>query len=760
MNSTRQKSMIAFFVVVVLALLIVPTHGYAEASAMTPDASNHDLVLTREDTHEPEFQELRAIFRTVTDESEPVNGVEFRFVHNQGNEAKHPTHYGTSDEYGWVVSSEAKSQGNYLPELVSVPAGYRFVERNFDLVKYRSGPATNYYLNNRLLTEPPVYVFEEVDQFELTLDPAGGTFAEGVETSWTINEGEVVVVPSIEELGLTREGYVFVGWREEGNETVYGADGEVFNYNVNADTILTAVWEQEPEDVVTARIRVVDDYTNEGIPGYKFRYEERTSAGMPDTYGEVFTDEDGWAEFSFIRSTLTKVLIHQVGGTAWNYGRGTIGTLYGVLEDGELVRETQRTPIDGMVFRRYQATTHTLFEKIDENGDPLSGAKFRIWNEDETINLENRTSSSAGKVTAFLPGGYYYDKETSIPIGKYSIQETEAPAGYEPDPTVYELHISAEETENGTVDIITTTMPLNEQGQFVNQPEQVEVTLTLDPADGTFPEGVETSWTVNEGKVVVVPSIEELGLTREGYDFIGWSEEGNDRLYGRDGATFEYTVNADTTLIAVWEEIPVPLVFEFQAVDQFGNPAVGISFSITGDTRVNPGAPVIDTAISDENGWVRFEFFDEENLPGERLIRVTGLGQEGGPLYRLAPAPEGGSQKYVQITSNGDYWVTENRVVLEDLKWQFNLEDPEPPIGEPVRIGYDANGGRFRRGAQTEIDTVTGVITLATRSELGAANPGHIFLGWRVRGTDEILPEGSEYTLTGPVVFEAVWQKI
>ena len=72
----------------------------------------------------------------------------------------------------------------------------------------------------------------------------------------------------------------------------------------------------------------------------------------------------------------------------------------------------------------------------------------------------------------------------------------------------------------------------------------------------------------------------------------------------------------------------------------------------------------------------------------------------------------------------------------------------------------NVGGGRFRRGAQTEIDTETGVITLATRSELGLARPGYSFVGWRVRGTEEILEPGSAYTLTGPVVFEAVWTQI
>ena len=49
---------------------------------------------------------------------------------------------------------------------------------------------------------------------------------------------------------------------------------------------------------------------------------------------------------------------------------------------------------------------------------------------------------------------------------------------------------------------------------------------------------------------------------------------------------------------------------------------------------------------------------------------------------------------------------------------------------------------------------------MATRSELGLARPGHTFVGWRVAGTDTVLEPGSEYTIKGYTVFEAVWEKL
>mgnify|MGYP002737441425 CR=1 FL=1 len=85
--------------------------------------------------------------------------------------------------------------------------------------------------------------------------------------------------------------------------------------------------------------------------------------------------------------------------------------------------------------------------------------------------------------------------------------------------------------------------------------------------------------------------------------------------------------------------------------------------------------------------------------------------------------------------------------------------DPDPqPV---VAYQFDANGGRVRRGAQTEMKAEVGsTIVLPTRSELGLARPGYTFVGWRIQGTDEIVAPDTSYTLTNGIVFEAVWQAL
>lgn len=89
----------------------------------------------------------------------------------------------------------------------------------------------------------------------------------------------------------------------------------------------------------------------------------------------------------------------------------------------------------------------------------------------------------------------------------------------------------------------------------------------------------------------------------------------------------------------------------------------------------------------------------------------------------------------------------------------FSLTVNEPPA--MIAYSYSHNGGRFRRGTKSFFETEEGtVITLATRSDLGMAKPGHKFLGWSANGSDEILEPGSQYTLEEYTQFTAVWKKL
>ena len=410
-----------------------------------------------------------------------------------------------------------------------------------------------------------------------------------------------------------------------------------------------------------------------------------------------------------------------------------------------------------MTIEDVEPITQTVsFYKVDEEEYQLAGATFELRGGEETLTA---TSDDNGTVSF-----------GEVEVGEYTLVETVAPEGYVLDDTERTVTV----TEDGVV-----IEGLEGFGYIMNEPVVVEPVF----ADLTFFKLNEDGYAL-EGAVftlVDAETNEALGTATfdaEGTVFFGELDTEKTYYVYKSQAPEGYVLDStpryvtftddgakllvpgqetETTVVenVLQEEEPVePAVFDihFFKRDEEYYPLADAIFNLV-NRETNE---IVLGATSDADGNIRFADVPE----GEYY------------LYE-AQAPEGyivdTTPHFLTVTENGVNWrdhdglfvyITNEKQEQEEPEDPEDPEDPEPPIGEPVRIGYDANGGRFRRGAQTEIDTVTGVITLATRSELGAANPGHIFLGWRVRGTDEILPEGSEYTLTGPVVFEAVWQKI
>ncbi|WP_313165272.1 SpaA isopeptide-forming pilin-related protein [Sedimentibacter sp.] len=87
------------------------------------------------------------------------------------------------------------------------------------------------------------------------------------------------------------------------------------------------------------------------------------------------------------------------------------------------------------------------FTKHDNNGNPLSGAEFTLYEGNGTTVFEDRnpvTSDDDGKVVF-----------TVIPVGKYVIKETKAPSGYRDFNGAIEVEVKVE--DEGTVATVTFT---------------------------------------------------------------------------------------------------------------------------------------------------------------------------------------------------------------------------------------------------------------------------------------------------------------
>ena len=111
-------------------------------------------------------------------------------------------------------------------------------------------------------------------------------------------------------------------------------------------------------------------------------------------------------------------------------------------------------------------------EKTDENGNPLQGAKFKIVN---PINQYTEIITSGEDGIAELK---------NVSKADYTVEESEAPEGYEKDGTTYKIH----KTDFDTASNSTITLPIKNKKKEVKKKStsfSVEKKWVLDPALAT-----------------------------------------------------------------------------------------------------------------------------------------------------------------------------------------------------------------------------------------------------------------------------------
>ncbi len=109
--------------------------------------------------------------------------------------------------------------------------------------------------------------------FQVTLDLNGGTEGEGFTASTTVKEGESFTFPA----DPTKEGYTFLGWSAEGDETLYKAGDTV---TVTADVTYTAQYEA----VAAPKTFTVTLDLNGGTAGDDFATSNPVNAGESFTF--------------------------------------------------------------------------------------------------------------------------------------------------------------------------------------------------------------------------------------------------------------------------------------------------------------------------------------------------------------------------------------------------------------------------------------------------------------------------------------------
>lgn len=135
---------------------------------------------------------------------------------------------------------------------------------------------------------------------------------------------------------------------------------------------------------------------------------------------------------------------------------------------------------------------HFILKKTKENGQPLVGAKFKIWSvgndpEGKVIGFNKTlTTNSKGEISV-----------TGLKLGNYKYQEIAAPDGYVLDKTVKDFSITYENSSKEVITVPKTVMNKMPRGKF---------TLTKKAVDKSPLAGAEYKiWSVGndpEGKVI------------------------------------------------------------------------------------------------------------------------------------------------------------------------------------------------------------------------------------------------------------------
>ncbi len=277
---------------------------------------------------------------------------------------------------------------------------------------------------------------------------------------------------------------------------------------------------------------------------------------------------------------------------------------------------------------------HIQLTKIDStDGKPLTGAVFTVTHPDG--HTENMVEEANG-IHALR----------NLRYGKYTVQETKAPDGFQLDPTVYTVEI----TENGKVYEVKTP---GYEG-VANAPVPGSISIQKVDSHGNPMSGVtfKLEYSLDDGKVwkPVTSRAPDAPLTPgttkapDGFQLdptvytVEITENG--KVYEVKTPGYEGVANA-----------PVPGSISIQKVDSHGNPMSGVTFKLeyslddgkvwkpvtsrAPDAPLTPGTSstpsIVDGALTtDAGGKIRFEGLRTDSQTGRVRYRLTEVATTNG----------------------------------------------------------------------------------------------------------------------------------
>ena len=208
----------------------------------------------------------------------------------------------------------------------------------------------------------------------------------------------------------------------------YRLDPEPQNVIVKAGELATVTFENEK--LAGVRIKKIDAVTGEGIYGVRFLIKDEHN----NLLGEYSTDQDGYIELDDLLTdgkSEIKIKVEEIAAAEGYVLDDTVRTLR--IRRGETTElVVENTPILGQI----QVVKKSAQDNPVTNqpkGSLLKGAVFEITNADTGRVVDTMTSDSRG-IAASNP----------IPLGRYYVQEIQAPRFYQLNSEKVEVKLKVE----------------------------------------------------------------------------------------------------------------------------------------------------------------------------------------------------------------------------------------------------------------------------------------------------------------------------
>ena len=499
--------------------------------------------------------------------------------------------------------------------------------------------------------------------YTITYSENGGTFASESGNTQLV-EGETfdgsvsATLRTKEDLGLSREGYVFKGW-------AYSADAaypdvlDGGNLDVSENCTLYAVWAYDVSYTVTfdpnggsmeLNQQTVSGQTVLGnVSGTLYtKYALRLSRGRDrfkgwsvSSSGNVVSYNDGASITLTADTTLYAVWDRFVShDVSFDANGGSISTEWQTIEGTE-----------------EQGVSGTL-KKASDLGCTRSGYKFKGWATSNSASsvayTDGKSISLSGNITLYA----VWDKIVTYTITydpnggsmTSNASTTQTATGTESEGASVTLRPAscsgyvfagwAKSSSATTATYTSTTLPVTIYSDMTLYAVWALPTYTVTYKQTTVFNSSSAKRTVQKGSYTLLdPSY--LGLSRNGYTFLGWSTSTSSSSYYPAGSSIEIT--RDTTLYGIWQQSPNPYCYIRLYKPSYSTNSQSMMY---GPVSANVGG----YSISPNNGYSSSAYTSS-------YYKVSAIGQLSYTTLckRRQTSLSTGGYTYTDITRSGTY---------------------------------------------------------------------------------------------------------